>query len=196
MIGWMNCWLRACVTTTLRPYFAGTRASGATLRELVTADVPDNQRILECVAALEAAQRPVDRRAFAGAWEVVWSDGTMAWRALVARAVQQVSGRSRAGQVFDLTAGSALNFAELFGGGTTITAQGKFAPAGGALAKRYPVAFDVQILQGALQTGGRQIALPIKGPGYFECLYGDAQVRVFRSKSGLAVQIPSDWEAC
>ncbi len=58
-----------------------------------------------------------------GAWEVVWSEGTMAWRALVARAVQRVAGNCRAGQCFDESSGMALNFAELFDKRCIITGE-------------------------------------------------------------------------
>jgi hypothetical protein len=55
------------------------------------------------------------------------------------------------------------------------------------------VAFDVSIEAGALAVGQRSYGLPISGPGRFEVLYGDAQLRVFRSAGGVAVQVPSDF---
>mmetsp|Transcript_32639 Transcript_32639/g.82254 ORF Transcript_32639/g.82254 Transcript_32639/m.82254 type:complete len:143 (+) Transcript_32639:303-731(+) len=131
----------------------------------------------------------------------------MAWRALVATAVQAVAGRSRAGQCFALAASppEALNFAELFAGAATITAWGAFRPrvscADGDDPERlapgasFPLAFSVQIAGGDIRLpGGRRLKLPISGPGEFEVLYGDAAVRVFRSSGGVAVQIPSDWQ--
>ena len=134
----------------------------------------------------------------------------MAWRALVARAVQAVAGKSRAGQWFTLgdasstSAPEALNFAELFAGLVIITAWGVFRPkptcadaedpdklAQGA---SYPLGFDVQIAGGDIRVAGRRWKLPICGPGEFEVLYGDESVRVFRSSGGIAVQVPSDWK--
>ena len=165
-------------------------------------------RIVALLGRLESARAPFDPRAFEGAWEVRWSEGTMAWRALVARAVQAVAGRSRAGQCFTMGTllgepNEALNFAELFGGAVTITAWGFFRPKPafateddpGRLREgaRYPVGFDVQISGGDLQLGSRRWELPICGPGNFECLYGGEGVRVFRSSGGIAVQVPSDW---
>lgn len=162
-------------------------------------------RVLELVAALESARAPVDPAAFDGPFQVAWSSGTMAWRAVVARAVQAVSGRSRAGQRFDLDARppTARNFAQLLGGAVEITAGGYFRPAEvdadpndpDAVADDavYPVRFDVQIAGGAVTVAGRRWDLPICGPGEFEVLYGDERVRVFRSSGGVAVQVPSDW---
>lgn len=136
---------------------------------------------------------------------MAWSEGTMAWRALVAKAVQAVAGRSRAGQCFDLAASppEALNFAQLFANAVTVTAWGVCRPKSTCadaddpekLAARaaYPLAFDVQIAGGDVRLAGRRWELPIRGPGEFEVLYGDASVRVFRSSGGLAVQVPSDW---
>ena len=133
----------------------------------------------------------------------------MAWRALVATAVQAVAGRCRAGQCFNLAASpapEALNFAELFAGAATITAWGVFRPKPAfadpanpdAIARnaRYPVGFEVQIAGGDLRLRllDKRWELPISGPGEFEVLYGDAAVRVFRSSGGVAVQVPSDWK--
>ena len=146
-----------------------TRSLAAELATLVRSDSPSDARVLELIAALEDARAPADLRAFDGAFEVAWSEGTMAWRALVAEAVQAIAGRCRAGQRFALASSSsdaaasssepnanaALNFAELFGGAVTITASGVFRPdpsiadaadpnavASGA---RCPLPFDVRI---------------------------------------------------
>ena len=91
-------------------------------------NVPSSERIAVLIQQLEIAGAPVDVMAFEGAWEVVWSEGTMAWRALVATAVQAVAGRSRAGQSFhfDASPPEALNFAELFGGATAHVAHAAF----------------------------------------------------------------------
>ena len=195
-----------------------TRSLAAELATLVRSDSPSDARVLELIAALEDARAPADLRAFDGAFEVAWSEGTMAWRALVAEAVQAIAGRCRAGQRFALASSSsdaaasssepnanaALNFAELFGGAVTITASGVFRPdpsiadaadpnavASGA---RCPLPFDVRIARGdARLFDGAPVDLPIRGPGAFEVLYGDERVRVFRSSGGIAVQVPSDW---
>eukprot|EP00667_Euglena_gracilis_P018231 EG_transcript_19351 len=179
---------------TMAALFGTASPPAATrLLQLVSTPTPDPAAVLDCIAALEAARAAVDGRALEGPWEVAWSDGSMAWRALVARAVQVVSGRSRAGQSFDLRKGTALNFAELLDSRVRVTATGTFRPTAGALPGRYPAAFDVQIRSGELGAAGRSFALPISGPGVFECLYGDDRVRVFRSPAGLAVQVRSDW---
>jgi hypothetical protein len=173
---------------------------------------PSSASIPEAIAALERARAPVDLAAFDGAWEVAWSEGTMAWRALVASAVQAIAGRCRAGQAFTLPSsdsssssapGEALNFAELFDGAVVITARGVFRPKPPfadatrcdaiRADARYPIAFDVQIDGGDARVAGKRFDLPICGPGEFEVLYGDECVRVFRSSGGVAVQVPSDW---
>ena len=177
--------------------------------QVTSSSGPNDERVVQLIAQLEEANCAADEAAFVGAWEVVWSEGTMAWRALVAKAVQAVAGRSRAGQCFTLAASppEALNFAELFAGAVTITAWGVFRPklhcaddddpeklAPGAA---YPLGFDVQIAGGDVRLGGRggrRWELPICGPGEFNVLYGDSRVRVFRSSGGVAVQVPSDWK--
>ena len=166
----------------------------------------NDARVLELIDALAAARAPVNPAAFDGAFEVVWSEGTMAWRALVASAIQRVAGRCRAGQTFAFGSEEnvAENFAELFGGAVTITARGVFRPVDevadaenpGALRRdaEHPLGFEVQIAGGAVSAFGRTVALPICGPGEFEILYSDADVRVFRSSGGIAIQRPSDWK--
>ena len=165
----------------------------------------DDARVLTVIGQLEAVGAPADPRALEGAYEVAWSEGTMAWRALVAKAVQAIAGRSRAGQWFTPgSPGEALNFAELFDGRCVITAWGVFRPkpecadaaddAKVASDATYPLGFDVQISGGDLRAFGKRWELPICGPGEFEVLYGDERVRVFRSSGGVAVQVPSDWE--
>ena len=157
-------------------------------------DTRDDARVRAIVDELERARAPADPRALTGAYEVAWSEGTMAWRALVARGVSAIAGRSRAGQWFIPGApGRALNFAELFDGRVTITAEGTFRPKPTEDA-RHPIGFDVQIERGDALAFGRRWTLPIEGPGEFQMLYGDANVRVFRSSGGVAVQVPSDWQ--
>ena len=147
------------------------------------------------------ARRPA---AFDGPFR--WRGARAPWRgAPSSRAVQVVSGQSRAGQRFDLDARppTARNFAQLLGGAVEITAGGVFRPADDdadpndadavAADAVYPVRFDVQISGGAVTVAGRRLNLPICGPGEFEVLYGDERVRVFRSSGGVAVQVPSDW---
>jgi hypothetical protein len=171
-------------------------------------DAVDDARVRAIVDELERARAPADPRALTGAYEVAWSEGTMAWRALVARGVSAIAGRSRAGQWFTPGApGRALNFAELFDGRCVVTAEGTFRPkptgADDATSDsyeaaqtdaRYPIGFDVRIERGDVRAFGRRWALPIRGPGEFQMLYGDANVRVFRSSGGVAVQVPSDWQ--
>jgi len=185
------------------------------LRKSVVAKNVDDARVSELIDALAAARAPANAAAFDGAFEVVWSEGTMAWRALIATAVQKIAGRCRAGQKFDFAdtddkgpsglPNTALNFAELFGGAVTITANGVFRPVNAvadthnpdALAKdaRYPLGFEVLIAGGDVffSASGKRRHLPIRGPGAFEVLFGDENVRVFKSSGGIAVQIPSDW---
>eukprot|EP00192_Tetraselmis_astigmatica_P019261 CAMPEP_0117694594 /NCGR_PEP_ID=MMETSP0804-20121206/27587_1 /TAXON_ID=1074897 /ORGANISM="Tetraselmis astigmatica, Strain CCMP880" /LENGTH=226 /DNA_ID=CAMNT_0005508405 /DNA_START=454 /DNA_END=1131 /DNA_ORIENTATION=- len=165
-----------------------------------------NTRVKSLIEQLEARQEPLSGDALRGPWEVVWSEGTMAWRALVASCVQRLAGKCRAGQCFHPSAWTAMNFAELFDKRITITAEGTFSPAeptgrdssdiAGVLC---PVQFKVSIAEGALfykngDADSKQCKLPISGPGTFEILYGDSTVRIFRSSGGLAVQVPSDWK--
>lgn len=170
----------------------------------VAARPANDARVLELIDALAAARAPVNPAAFDGAFEVVWSEGTMAWRALVAGAIQRVAGKCRAGQQFRFGGvNAALNFAELFGGAVTITAEGVFRPVAevadtenpNALSQdaRHPLGFEVQIAGGDVSAFGRTLSLPICGPGEFEVLYSDENVRVFKSAGGIAVQRPSDW---
>eukprot|EP00854_Cymbomonas_tetramitiformis_P002790 gene2790-3582_t len=164
------------------------RESSERLVELVTSNSSsDDAEIKLLISRLEGAGATLVKDSFSGPWEVVWSEGTMAWRALVAKGVQAIAGNCRAGQAFDVEKRQALNFAELFDGRCEITAEGTFTPVTEALAP-CPVAFDVAITRGAIIVGTRQFDLPISGPGFFEILYGDASVRVFRSSGGLAVQ--------
>mmetsp|Transcript_27374 Transcript_27374/g.33254 ORF Transcript_27374/g.33254 Transcript_27374/m.33254 type:complete len:238 (-) Transcript_27374:11-724(-) len=155
-----------------------------------------DERVTSIIDELAEQELAVDSAAFNGPWEVVWSEGTMAWRALVAQGVQAIAGESRAGQSFDLEAGTATNFAELFNGRVLITAEGTFTPAtpDQEIERRYPAAFDVRIRSGKINIFGKALQLPISGPGYFEVLYGDASVRIFKSSGGVAVQVPSNWK--
>ena len=176
------------------------------ISEVAARPQTNDARVLELIDALAAARAPVNPAAFDGAFEVVWSEGTMAWRALVASAIQRVAGRCRAGQTFAFGSEEnvAENFAELFGGAVTITARGVFRPVDevadaenlGALRRdaEHPLGFEVQIAGGDVRAFGRTVELPICGPGEFEVLYSDADVRVFRSAGGIAIQRPSDWK--
>ena len=177
------------------------------ISEVAARPQTNDARVLELIDALAAARAPVNPAAFDGAFEVVWSEGTMAWRALVASAIQRVAGKCRAGQTFAFGFGSgdnaALNFAELFAGAVTIVAEGNFRPVENVadaenpnvLSRdaRHPLGFEVQIAGGAVSAFGRTVALPICGPGEFEILYSDENIRVFRSSGGIAIQRPSDW---
>ena len=58
----------------------------------------------------------------------------------------------------------------------------------------HPLGFEVQIAGGDVRAFGRTVELPICGPGEFEVLYSDADVRVFLSAGGIAIQRPSDWK--
>lgn len=172
----------------------------------VAARPSNDARVLELIDVLAAARAPANLAAFDGAFEVVWSEGTMAWRALVASAIQRVAGKCRAGQKFSFGSeeNTALNFAELFGGMVTITARGVFRPVDAvadaenpnALGQdaKHPLGFEVQIAGGDVRAFGRTVELPICGPGKFEVLYSDADIRVFRSAGGIAIQRPSDWK--
>jgi len=176
----------------------------------VSSPTVDDTRVLQLISQLASANAPVTQAAFDGAFEVVWSEGTMAWRALVATFVQRVAGKCRAGQKFNFssiegTPNEALNFAELFGDLLTITANGVFRPVESiqdkdnenkiAKGSEHPLGFDVQIFGGgATLRNGKKINLPICGPGAFQVLYSDKNVRIFKSSGGLAVQVPSAWK--
>jgi len=179
----------------------------------VSSATVDDAHVLELIHKLASAKAPVTTGAFDGVFEVVWSDGTMAWRALVASLVQRIAGKCRAGQRFSFDesekedgSNSALNFAELFDGFVMITAGGVFFPDTSiactesphkiAKGAKHPLPFSVQISAGAAFFPGlkKKIELPISGPGAFAVLYSDEHVRVFKSSGGLAVQVPSDWQ--
>ncbi|XRA99467.1 hypothetical protein NFJ02_07g131670 [Pycnococcus provasolii] len=169
--------------------------SPSELLRLVDRKKPDDDGQIKAIIQQLTEQQKgntLDSRAFTSLpWQVVWSEGTMAWRPIVAKAVQAVAGESRAGQAIDVASGDVLNWAELFGARVTITAKGtcKYKR------DRMPCAFDVSIVEGMLTFGDNaKFDLPISGPGEFEVLYANDKVRIFRSSGGIAVQVPSDFE--
>ena len=93
--------------------------SPSELLRLVDRKKPDDDGQIKAIIQQLTEQQKgntLDSRAFTSLpWQVVWSEGTMAWRPIVAKAVQAVAGESRAGQAIDVASGDVLNWAELFG---------------------------------------------------------------------------------
>jgi hypothetical protein len=124
-----------------------------------------------------------------GPWQVVHTRGALAWRAFTPPGLRNAA---VAAQDFDPAARRVVNSVELFGGALRITAEGSFAvDESSARATATPVRCNAFIERGALALRGtaRALALPINGKGTFEVCYMDEALRVFRSDTGLAVQV-------
>jgi ATP-dependent RNA helicase DDX54/DBP10 len=56
-----------------------------------------------------------------------------------------------------------------------------------------PKAIQANISTGLIHLWGLDIPLPIRGTGYFEVVYLDDRLRVFKSKGALAVQVKQEY---
>mmetsp|Transcript_9152 Transcript_9152/g.12426 ORF Transcript_9152/g.12426 Transcript_9152/m.12426 type:complete len:85 (+) Transcript_9152:124-378(+) len=80
--------------------------------------------------------------------------------------------------------------AELSGEKVFVTASGSFAQADDT--KQLPKRINAFIEQGSVVFGERSFQLPIKGKGYFDVMYLDRNMRIFRGENGsMTVQIPA-----
>lgn len=58
-----------------------------------------------------------------------------------------------------------------------------------------PKSIQANITSGNIHVWGLDIPLPIRGTGYFEVVYLDDRLRVFRSGGALAVQVKEQYLA-
>ncbi len=56
-----------------------------------------------------------------------------------------------------------------------------------------PKPIQANIISGLIHLWGLDIPLPIRGTGYFEVVYLDDRLRVFRSGGALAVQVKEQY---
>ena len=85
---------------------------------------------------------------------------------------------------------TVVNSVTLFDGALRLTAEGDFSAADAPPRSATPVRFSARIRRGSLAVGALRLPLPIAGEGAFEVAYVDTRLRVFRSPTGLAVQVP------
>jgi hypothetical protein len=129
-----------------------------------------------------------------GPWQVVHTRGALAWRAFTPPGLRNAAAAT---QQFDPATRRVVNSVELFSGALRITAEGSFSvDDASASATATPVRCNASIERGAVTLSARHasggaysLPLPIRGNGTFEVCYVDDALRVFRSATGLAVQV-------
>ncbi len=169
-------------------------AAGAASAELLTLvlqparDAAGDARVEALLAVLCAAPCAFDLSLLGGGpWQVVHTQGQLAWRAFLPAGLRSAV----AAQAFDPVTLSAVNSVTAFDGFLRLTAEGSFALEDARTATATPVRCTARIERGALALGDAlRLPLPIRGAGMFEVCYVDARLRVFRSATGLAVQVP------
>ena len=124
-----------------------------------------------------------------GPWQVVATAGALGWKPLA-------PGGAVAAQNFDVLSSRVVNSVSLSTplGALRLTAEGDFSAvpdgADGKPSSSTPARFAARIRCGTLAVGSLRLPLPIAGEGSFEVAYVDKRLRVFRSATGLAVQVP------
>lgn len=181
---------RAALLAALTGSKPGADAASAELLSLVlqpraaSRGAAGDARVAELLAQLAAAPRPFRAAQLGGGpWQVVHTSGALAWRPLA-------PGSAVAAQEFDPVARTVVNSVTLFDGAVRLTAEGDFSAADTPPRAATPVRFSARIRRGALAVGALRLPLPIAGEGAFEVAYVDTRLRIFRSPTGLAVQVP------
>ena len=172
---------------------ASTSAASAELLALLLPPGPSTRgaagdaRVAALLAQLAATQRPFRPAQLGGGpWQVVHTAGALGWKPLA-------PGGAVAAQDFDAATCRVVNAVTLPTplGTLRLTAEGDFsALPDGQPSKSTPARFAACILKGTLAVGTLRLPLPIAGEGSFEVAYVDQRLRVFRSSTGLAVQVP------
>ena len=172
---------------------ASTSAASAELLALLLPPGPSSRgaagdaRVAALLAELAATQRPFRQAQLGGGpWQVVHTAGALGWKPLA-------PGGAVAAQDFDAATSRVVNAVTLPTplGTLRLTAEGDFsAVPDGQPSKSTPARFAARIRRGTLAVGTLRIPLPIAGEGSFEVAYVDQRLRVFRSPTGLAVQVP------
>jgi hypothetical protein len=99
--------------------------------------------------------------------------------------------KNKSFQDFQVQGQLVENVAQLWGEYAYVTAGGSFATQDGTAT--LPKRIDAFIERGNIIVGDTNILLPIKGTGYFDVMYLDKQLRIFRGNNGsLAIQTPAD----
>ena len=183
--------LLAALTGGSRPPSAS--AASAELLSLLlppgrtTRGAAGNARVAALLEQLAATQRPFRAAQLGGGpWQVVATAGALGWKPLA-------PGGAVAAQDFDAAASRVVNSVTLQTplGTLRLTAEGDFsALPDGQPSKSTPARFTARIRRGTLAVGALRLPLPIAGEGSFEVAYVDDRLRVFRSSTGLAVQVP------
>lgn len=112
-------------------------------------------------------------------WNVTWSAGKV------------VNSANTASQEFSPRAGrTAINKVQLNGPDNFIEASGTYEAVDDS--RVTPKRIKATISSGRLRAFGAEVPLPIAGSGFFDVMYADDAVRVFRSDSSYAVQVRAD----
>ena len=116
-----------------------------------------------------------------------------------ARALPFFKSTNRAGQAYSLEGGArVVNYGEVLGRKLYFKAEGTFSKAAKSPGNDgcCPQDYDVKISSGGFVLNGKEVPLPISGPGFLRVLYIDKDIRIFESpkdspdvweKSGLVV---------
>lgn len=126
-----------------------------------------------------------------GPWRVLYTRGTpQLWKATYS-AGKLVRASNAASQDLDPAGRTVVNRAEYLGDKLWVTASGTYVPLNDTPGLPQPI--QANISSGLIHLWGLDIPLPIRGTGYFEVLYLDDRLRVFRSGGALAVQVKQQY---
>ena len=156
----------------------GTPTQAVLLRDLLVAGGADSEQVDPLIEALATLRVPCTNLG-AGLWRASYVQGpTPLWEK--ARALPFLRNSNVAGQTYDVTARTVVNYAELTGPSLHFVVQGVFSEV--RVNSRCPKDFNVQATQGGLVVGGTPfLTSAISGPGYLRVLYVDDDVRIFAS---------------
>jgi len=132
-----------------------------------------------------------EQRLGGGPWEVRYTKGTpQLWRATFAVG-RLANDQNSASQDLDPASRTVINRAEYYAGGLWMSAAGTYTPmVEGAGPTTMPVPVRADIQGAKLYLWGAELDLPfVRGSGFFEVMYLDDELRIFRSGSSIAVQV-------
>ena len=166
-------------------------SQAAQLRDLLlsggggAAESAQVDRLIDALAALRA---PFSGDLGSGLWRAAYTRGEKPRWERNAKILPGV--KNKAGQSYDVAAGTVVNYGELLGASVHFVAEGGFTRASSG--NRCPQEFDVRIERGGVVLWGRPfVSDAISGPGFLRVLYAGDDVRIFESPT----ESPDKWEA-
>ncbi|GLI58728.1 hypothetical protein VaNZ11_000481, partial [Volvox africanus] len=162
------------------------------LQLLCDSKAPDLARIEELLDELAGAEgQPFSEDSLGGGpWVVRYTRGKPLLWNLTYNTGRLLNSRNRAAQEFDPATRSAVNLLEINGPDILVEAYGTYEPVDESSVT--PKTIRAKISSGRLFLRSWELPLPISGTGYFDVVYMDEVLRVFRSDGRFAVQVRAD----